>query len=713
VRIFVAVSGQQWLGGLTIQSAMLCRELERMGHELAVVSIGADAPVDQFPYASVRYGDPLQEWGRRIGHARDLGYVFRYEVVAHASRYIPAAPETVRRALAPAVRAAMHTLGGPRGHLFGDRGWLATTATSIYAALSGNSTNQTVEAGFLSRLLLQTDDVDLARLNEIRRWFKPDVEYACDLSLVPMLARLEDRGIPLVAAAQGFELVARRGVPIMEAIAARRHRLDLILSGSDANVRENLPELLRTLGGAVPARAIPYGVPLDERWDMSPREARAQLEMLRASRVARGEDFGDLFGGADPEGDERPFVVASLSRLDVEKGADLPLHALALLRRQGVPARLWIAGSLMPGSFLDVLQGKIRMMDLGGVVNLIGTLPTVRDKIALLRAADAFAAGFIRSEPLGLVYTEAFACGLPVIGPDSGAAPELMAHVGETRTLYPENDTGALADRIKLLYDLPDLRRALGAAEQRAFRERFNARSMAEAAAAELQRTVEARAARPHRIAETRKPIGRRDIRRRADRAACAQDHREERYEDRREGVDQDRREGRRQVHHQSDEGSDGDEGGGRGGGNRRARGEGPGREEERRKEDRRQENDRSRPAHGRWRGRRAGGEEDRRQEDGDQARDGEGRASDRYRGAGLPRAVRTYYGRHVWSRRGGTGTGPAVRQSDLQQHRDAVRRRLPDRRRVARAACAAADHPTAGRGRGPASSPPGAPRRR
>jgi glycosyltransferase involved in cell wall biosynthesis len=500
VRIFVAVSGQQWLGGLTIQSAMLCRELERMGHQLAVVSVGADAPVDQFPYARVRYGDPMREWPITATHAPDLGYVFRYEVVAHASRYIPSAPEPVRVALAPTVRAAMRALAGPQSHVFGYRGWAAAATASIYAALSGNSTTDTVEAGFLSRLLLQTDDADIARLNEIRQWFKPDVEYACDLSLVPLMARLEDRGIPLLAAAQGFELVYRRGVRLLEAVSARRHRLDVILSGSEANVRENLPDLRKAIGPEVPARPIPYGVLLDERWDMPVVEARHHLAALRATRAARGEDFGDLYGGADPDGSAPPFIVASLSRLDVEKGADLLLHALALVRRKGVPARLWIAGSLMPGSFLDVLQSKIRMMDLGGVVNLIGTLPTARDKIALLRAADAFAAGFIRSEPLGLVYTEAFACGLPVIGPDTGAAPELMAEVGETRTLYPENDTGALADRISLLYDTPDLRASLSAAERRAFLDRFNASSMAAAAASEFDRAIAARCGRPHRI---------------------------------------------------------------------------------------------------------------------------------------------------------------------------------------------------------------------
>jgi phosphatidyl-myo-inositol dimannoside synthase len=230
---------------------------------------------------------------------------------------------------------------------------------------------------------------------------------------------------------------------------------------------------------------------------MPEADARARLEALRRSGE-RPHDFGDLFGGRPAEGEGRPFVLASLSRLDVEKGTDLPLHALALLRRQGLPVRLWIAGNLMPGSFLDVLHSKIRMMDLTQDVNLIGTLPTAEDKIALLRAADAFVAGFIRSEPIGVVYAEAFAAGLPVIGPDSGAAPELLSAVGETRTLYPENDTGALADRVKLLYDLPDLRAQLAEAERRAFRERFNARSMAAAAAAEFARAVTERGGRAH-----------------------------------------------------------------------------------------------------------------------------------------------------------------------------------------------------------------------
>ena len=162
---------------------------------------------------------------------------------------------------------------------------------------------------------------------------------------------------------------------------------------------------------------------------------------------------------------QRPFVITYFSRIDVEKGPDLALHALSVLRQQGVSARLWIAGNAMPGSaYLEVLRQKIRLLDLTDRVSLIGTLREQQDKIALLRASDAFAAVFIRSEPFGLVLTEAFATELPAVVPATGAAPELMRYVGDTSTLYPANDTGALAAALRALSESPERARRPGAA---------------------------------------------------------------------------------------------------------------------------------------------------------------------------------------------------------------------------------------------------------
>lgn len=535
MRILVLVSGQKWLGGIAIQTALLCRELEYLGHQVVVVSVGAAAVVDHFRHEHIHHPTPdvAQRGGAPSGtilagasaatglvdgasHAGNVAgippapgsdaYVFRYEVIADAARYLPPGSPMVRRVLSPLASLGMAIVAPPpenggRAPLRQARGAAAAVARGLTAALDAGLSGGAADAPFLSRLLLRTDQRDLDRLNAIRAWFQPDVEYACDLVLVPMMARLADRGIPLVAAAQGFELVYRRGVGLLDALRAAKHRLDLVLSGSQANIEENLDELAGIADGTVPARAIPYGVALDGGWEMPREVAVRRIRDLETQLTVEQRGAGGLWGQeSSVPGDGRPpFIVMCLSRIDVEKGTDLPLHALSILRRQGIPARLWIAGNAMPGSaYLDVLRQKIRLLDLQHCVSLIGTIRESEDKVALLRSSDAFAAGFIRSEPFGLVYTEAFASELPVVAPATGAAPEIMAHVGDTSTLYPPNDTGALAARLAHLYENQDARSRLARLEHQTFLTRYNAREMARAAADEFERAIKARGGRLH-----------------------------------------------------------------------------------------------------------------------------------------------------------------------------------------------------------------------
>ncbi len=58
-------------------------------------------------------------------------------------------------------------------------------------------------------------------------------------------------------------------------------------------------------------------------------------------------------------------------------------------------------------------------------------------------------------EGLGIVYLEASATGLPVIGGDSGGAPDAILP-GETGYVVPGGDVTGLAERlVELLYDPP------------------------------------------------------------------------------------------------------------------------------------------------------------------------------------------------------------------------------------------------------------------
>ena len=82
-------------------------------------------------------------------------------------------------------------------------------------------------------------------------------------------------------------------------------------------------------------------------------------------------------------------------------------------------------------------------------------------------AGDVFAMpcrtrrGGLDVEGLGIVYLEASATGLPVIGGDSGGAPDAILE-GESGYVVPGKDADALAERLVALLRDPVTARAMG-----------------------------------------------------------------------------------------------------------------------------------------------------------------------------------------------------------------------------------------------------------
>lgn len=156
--------------------------------------------------------------------------------------------------------------------------------------------------------------------------------------------------------------------------------------------------------------------------------------------------------------------MSVLGRVENEKGVDLALHAIRILRSEGIAARLRIIGDSLDGAaYRSVIDTKIQLLDLTEAGDFIGL---VRDKIALLRTSNVFAGCFIRSEPFGLVMLEAMATGLSVVAPDKGAAAEIINRAERPAgLLYRTNDSGQLADKVRWLYERPDEARRIGQAE--------------------------------------------------------------------------------------------------------------------------------------------------------------------------------------------------------------------------------------------------------
>ncbi|MEU7143919.1 glycosyltransferase family 4 protein [Nocardia sp. NPDC046473] len=87
----------------------------------------------------------------------------------------------------------------------------------------------------------------------------------------------------------------------------------------------------------------------------------------------------------------------------------------------------------------------------------------LRDRVELMRAADALINPIDWPEPFGLVMAEALACGTPVLAFPSGAAPEIVEH---GRTGFLCSDTDSMIEAIEQAPTI-DRRACRAAAEQR------------------------------------------------------------------------------------------------------------------------------------------------------------------------------------------------------------------------------------------------------
>jgi len=100
--------------------------------------------------------------------------------------------------------------------------------------------------------------------------------------------------------------------------------------------------------------------------------------------------------------------------------------------------------------------------ELPGAVVHRNVKPFSPEWFSLYERADLFVLP-TRIDAFGLVYLEAMAAGLPVIGTRINAVPEIVVH-GETGFLVPPGDRRALAQALGTLVDDPDLRRRMGTA---------------------------------------------------------------------------------------------------------------------------------------------------------------------------------------------------------------------------------------------------------
>lgn len=159
---------------------------------------------------------------------------------------------------------------------------------------------------------------------------------------------------------------------------------------------------------------------------------------------------------APPEGGS--LCIGYAGGLLAEKGVDLLLRACAMVRGEW---RLQIAGE---GEQRQMLIQLARELGIADRVNWHGrvdssAMPGFYHGLDVLAAPSRATPTW--KEQFGRVLVEAMACGVAVIGSDSGEIPNV---IGDAGLLFAEGDASALAMHLQRLHDYPAERRSLAMA---------------------------------------------------------------------------------------------------------------------------------------------------------------------------------------------------------------------------------------------------------
>ncbi len=164
---------------------------------------------------------------------------------------------------------------------------------------------------------------------------------------------------------------------------------------------------------------------------------------------------------AAPVRTEPPYTIGYFARIAPEKGFHLLCEAYHLLRkREGLPPTRLVAGGYLLQEHRDYFEScRQRLKDWGveDEFTYAGS-PDREGKIRLLQSFDVFSVPTTYPDPKGLFLLEAMANGLPVIAPNHGAFPEIVAKTGGL--LVAPDHAHALADALHTL--VTDRARAAG-----------------------------------------------------------------------------------------------------------------------------------------------------------------------------------------------------------------------------------------------------------
>lgn len=299
---------------------------------------------------------------------------------------------------------------------------------------------------------------------EIRRWPSDRPVHFRDARFFSKLVRdlRPDCVISNFAASNVMMLVASaRGV---------RCRIDWYHTLSD-QIRLDLDGTLRRLNGGL--QRIRKRLVYRAATHVISNTRCAERDLQRVFGVPARKTAVLYYAIEDPGFDGRqprmPFRVICPGRLDVSKGQEEAIRALALLVRRIPEIAMEFLGD---GPQKNAYLGLARELGVADRCVFRGAVPPQEVHRAMRSGAVTLVPS--RSEAFGLVNIESMASGTPVIASRTGGVSEIVRHADDG-LLVPPGNAEAIAQALTRLLLNPSLRERMGAQARRHFLAEFEA----------------------------------------------------------------------------------------------------------------------------------------------------------------------------------------------------------------------------------------------
>ncbi len=351
-------------------------------------------------------------------------------------------------------------------------GWLHRMLASpaLLKLASGAAANtRAIELGDLTISMLRGEDGNQAReLDALIKWLrveKPDVVCLSNVLLAGMARRIrQELRIPVLCSLQGEDYFLDALPPAdrqlaWKTTAERAADIDLFIAPS------------RYFADIMAQR---LGIPPD-----------------RMTTLANGISL-EGYDTPTPAKPTAPPVLGFFARMCLDKGLDLLVRAFIRLKKRDElrNLKLRVGGSCGPSDqpLVDSLRATLAAEGLLGDVDFCPNLSRA-EKVSFLRSLSVFSVPAPWKEAFGLYVIESLAAGVPVVQPDQGAFPELIAATGGGVLCAP-HDEAALTDALGSLLLAPQRTQAMGRAGRAAVFEQFNVQTMARQMAEICSRAV-------------------------------------------------------------------------------------------------------------------------------------------------------------------------------------------------------------------------------